>query len=468
MKSRILFVDDDARLGRALCRTLSLHGYPTDWAADPEDGLARLKEHAYEVLLTDFRMPGLDGLEVLRRARRIRPDCEVVLMTAHASVDLARRALLRGAADFVTKPFSPQTALVPLLERLLVPRPALERETAEEERAPDPDAESVVGHSPAMRALVEKARKVAGADTTVLLSGESGTGKEVFAGLIHEFSQRTSGPLVKLNCAALPATLLESELFGHRRGSFTGADADRKGLFEAADGGTLFLDEVGEIATELQPKLLRALEEGEFHRIGDPQPIRVDVRVVAATNRDLGEAVRQGRFRPDLYYRLAVVPLSLPPLRERREDLPELIAFFTRRLAKGRDVTIDDDAMRALLVHDWPGNVRELANAVEHGLVLGDGSAVHLSDLPVVIQDIHLDAPPRPGPRAVGATLEAVEVRCILQALERTGYNRTRAARLLGITRRTLGYRIQKYGLEARIAEARTSLTELGGTAQVV
>jgi DNA-binding NtrC family response regulator len=468
MDARILIVDDDARLARALRRTLCLHGYPTDWAADAEEGLARLKEHPYEVLLTDFRMPGLDGLDVLQRARQIRAECEVVLMTAHATVDLARRALLRGAADFVTKPFSPQQGLVPLLERLLASRPRVEGEAREAAPPATPDADSVIGHSPALRALREKARKVAASEATVLLSGESGTGKEVFAGLIHEHSPRRRRPLVKLNCAALPATLLESELFGHRRGSFTGAAADRTGLFEAADGGTLFLDEVGEMALEIQPKLLRALQEGEFHRIGDPQPIRVDVRVIAATNRDLGEAVRRGRFRADLYYRLAVVPLPLPPLRERREDLPALIEHFVRRLAGDRPVSVSDEALQALLAHDWPGNVRELANALEHALVLGDGTHVRLTDLPVVVQERHLPGPPQPGPRAVGATLESVEIRCILQALERTDYNRTRAARLLGITRRTLGYRIRKYDLEDRVARARTRPPELGEPLQVV
>jgi DNA-binding NtrC family response regulator len=442
MAARILILDDEALLLESLRRTLRAHRFPSEGTRSPETALARLKQQPYEVLITDFRMPGLDGIEVLQRARRIRPACEVVLMTGHATVELARRALLRGAVDLLTKPFSPERDLVPLLQRLLAER--LEPEPRAER---DPGLTSVVGVGAAMEAVLERARKVARSETTVLLCGESGSGKEVIADLIHALSSRADGPLVKVNCAALPAPLLESELFGHRRGAFTGADSDRPGLFEGADGGTLLLDEVGELAVELQAKLLRVLQDGEVRRVGDLEARRVDVRVLAATNRDLPEAVRRGAFRADLYYRLAVVPLPLPPLRARPEDLPALVAHLAGRLAPGVPVRVQAEAMRLLGAYDWPGNVRELSNALEHALTLGDGVRVRVEDLPVALLETRCDAA-RPEDQQ---TLQGLEQRCILQALARTGGNRTRAARLLGITRRTLGYRIRKYGLEAQL-----------------
>jgi DNA-binding NtrC family response regulator len=442
MAARILILDDEALLLESLRRTLCAHRLRADGTRSPETALTRLKQQPYEVLITDFRMPGLDGIEVLQRARRIRPSCEVVLMTGHATVELARRALLRGAVDLLTKPFSPERELVPLLRRLLAER--LDPEPQSERR---PGLTSVVGVGAAMGAVLARARKVARSEATVLLCGESGTGKEVIADLIHALSARAEGPLVKVNCAALPAPLLESELFGHRRGAFTGADRDRPGLFERADGGTLLLDEVGELAVELQAKLLRVLQDGEVRRVGDVDARRVDVRVLGATNRDLPEAVRRGAFRADLYYRLAVVPLPLPPLRARPEDLPALVAHLSGRLAPGVPVRVQAEAMRLLGAYDWPGNVRELSNALEHALTLGDGRRVRAEDLPVALQESRCAAA-RPGDPQ---TLQGLEERCILQALARTGGNRTRAARLLGITRRTLGYRIRKYGLEARL-----------------
>ena len=450
MDGRILVVDDEPLMGPMLHRTLGSVGLEVESFVDPEAALARLREQPFDVLVTDLRMPGIDGLEVLRRAQAIRPSCETIVITAHASVGTAREALKRGAADYLTKPFSVELELIPVI------RGVLEAEPSEERRDED-DALSVVvgpvGESSLIRDVVARAQRVARSSAPVLLLGESGTGKEVFADLIHRSSPRASAPLLRINCAALPDSLLESELFGHARGAFTGATRDREGIFAAADGGSLFLDEIGEMALNVQPKLLRVLQQGEVQRVGESgRSIRVDVRVIAATNRDLREAVKRGAFRSDLYYRLAVLPLEIPPLRERIEDLPELIQHFLTRL--GAKARFSADALGAMQRYAWPGNVRELANAVEHAVVLGNGPELHVGDLPAALQEAEWQ---HAGEPAVDdeATLEAIEQRMILQTLERTHCNRTEAARLLGITRRTLGYRIRKYGLEPSIDSLR-------------
>jgi transcriptional regulator with GAF, ATPase, and Fis domain len=315
-----------------------------------------------------------------------------------------------------------------------------------------------------MQALLAKVRKLARSEAPVLLQGESGTGKEVIANALHRLSSRGQQAMVKINCAALPETLLESELFGYTKGSFSGAAADREGLFQVAHGSTLFLDEVGEISPTFQPKLLRVLQDGEFHRIGDSRrTVKVDVRVIAASNRDLEDAVETGGFRRDLYYRLNVVALMLPPLRERREDLPDLIAHFTRQLAGDREVRFSPDALAALRHYDWPGNVRELVNAVHHGLVMSDPPEIRMEDLPVAVQDFQRSrGESRQSSEADSNTLEAIEIRSILQAMKRTRHNRTEAARLLGVTRRTLSYRIRKYGLEPKLGSHPSSALSNG------
>lgn len=315
---------------------------------------------------------------------------------------------------------------------------------------PDPLA-GIVGRGAAMQRLLARVARVARSEAPVLLRGESGVGKEVMADLLHRLSSRRARPMLRINCAALPESLLESELFGHTRGSFTGANCDREGLFQAADGGILFLDEIGEISPAFQPKLLRVLESGEFHRIGDARgTVRVDVRVIAATNRDLEQAVREGRFRADLYYRLDVVPLSIPPLRARREDVPALLDHFLALHAAGRPLRFAPAARERLEAHDWPGNVRELSNAVQHGVVLAEGEEIGLDDLPDALRgDAGAPSPlAPPADRPEAGTLEAIEMRTIQQAMRATSNNRTRAARLLGVTRRTLGYRLRKYGLD--------------------
>jgi DNA-binding NtrC family response regulator len=440
MPGSILIVDDEVLLGSALQRALAMAGHHATYHPDPEAALRALRAAPYDVLLTDLVMPGIDGIEVLRRAKRIRPACEVVVMTAFATVDTARTALKRGAVDYLTKPFSVEAELLPLIANLL------EMPGGEAEGIPDPGLaiEGLVAASPAMRALVEKLPRIARSRASVLLRGESGTGKEVVATALHRLSDRQERPLVRVNCAALPEGLLEAELFGAARGAYTGSVTDRPGLFQAADGGTLLLDEVGELPFSIQAKLLRVLQDGEFDRVGEPgRPLRVDVRIIAATNRDLEEAVAGGRFRNDLYYRLNVVPIGLPPLRERPEDLMPLVGNFLGTLASGRDVRIHARALSMLQRYEWPGNVRELRNALEHALVLGDGRAINPEDLPAALQ---IERPGSAGGEP--PTLEEIERRCLAQALVKTEFNRTRAARLLGITRRTLGYRLRKYGLE--------------------
>jgi DNA-binding NtrC family response regulator len=448
----ILIVDDEPRLGDALQRALELEGHSAAYFSDPEAALRALRARAFDVLLTDLVMPTIDGLEVLHRAKRIRPSCEVVVMTAFATVDTARAALTRGAVDYLTKPFSVEQDLCPLLGALLSTPGFVD---AEGHGDGGLAIEGIVAASPAMRALADKLPRIARARASVLLRGESGTGKEVIAAALHRLSDRSMRPLVKVNCAALPESLLEAELFGATKGSYTGAHADRPGLFQAADGGTLFLDEVGELPGAIQAKLLRVLQDGEFDRVGEPgRPLRVDVRVIAATNRDLDEAVRVGTFRKDLYYRLNVVPIVLPPLRERPEDLGPLVRNFLAVLAPEREVRLHPRSRALLESYDWPGNVRELRNALEHALVIGDGDEIRPEVLPAALQD----AQPRAGAED-GATLEEIERRCLAQALIKTEFNRTRAARLLGITRRTLGYRLRKYGLEDELAVARVSET---------
>jgi DNA-binding NtrC family response regulator len=423
---------------------------------DPERGLALLKERPFDVVITDFKMPGIDGLELLRRAKVIRPACEVVVMTAHATVEMAREALKRGAVDFITKPFSPERELKPLILGLLAApavdhsEPSLPPEPPFRAKEPVDALEAIVGRGAVMQKLLERVGKVARSEASTLLRGESGTGKELIADAIHRMSPRRHKKFIKVNCAALPEALLESELFGHTKGSFTGAHVDREGLFQAADGGTLFLDEVGEISRTFQPKLLRVLQDGELHRIGEMgQVTYVDVRVIAASNRDLEKAVESGHFRADLFYRLNVVPLLLPTLQERREDLPDLIEHFLKRFGGGQELRFAQEVLDAFNTYDWPGNIRELANAIQHAVVLGDPPEITLASLPVSIQEFaqkHAEETvSQPN------TLGAIEIRSIIQTMSRTGNNVTQAAQLLGVTRRTLTYRIKKYGLQGQL-----------------
>jgi DNA-binding NtrC family response regulator len=386
------------------------------------------------------------------------------MMTGYATVETAKEAIKRGAIDYITKPLDIDGELKPLLATIMASEPEEETQAEGLDDARTQDAwGDFVGRGEATLRLLKKVTKVAHSDVPVLLQGQSGTGKEMISGLLHKLSRRSERPFIKVNCAALPETLLESELFGHIKGSFTGATSDRDGLFKAADGGTLLLDEIGEISLTFQPKLLRVLQDGEFHRVGDAQrSIKVDVRIVAATNRDLVKAVRSGDFREDLYYRLNVVPLELPSLRERIDDLPDLLDHFIAQAARKHvgyaKVHFSEEIIHVLTHYPWPGNVRELANAVESATVLAEATEIRLADLPLAIQDFARCMGEEVGSiresqaSTTPETLEEIEMRCIIQSMVKTGFNRTRSADLLGVTRRTLSYRINKYELEDELA----------------
>ena len=469
LSAKILVVDDEAHICTMLDRILQREGYQVQTSTDPEDGLNLLKQQPYDLLVTDLNMPGMTGLDLLGRARKIQPRCEVVMMTGYATVDTAREALKRGAIDYIEKPMDIEAEFLPLLARILGSDSEEEEPEGDFEEARTQDVwGDFVGRGEATLTLLKKVTKVARSDVPVLLQGQSGTGKEVVSGLLHKLSRRSERPFIKVNCAALPETLLESELFGHTKGSFTGAISDRDGLFKAADGGTLLLDEIGEISRTFQPKLLRVLQDGEFHRVGDAQrSVKVDVRIVAATNRNLVEAVRSGDFREDLYYRLNVVPLEIPTLRSRIDDLPDLLEHFIAQAARKhtgfKKIHFSDDMIRVLTNYPWPGNIRELANAVESATVLAESEEIRMIDLPVAIQDfarslgeeVGVKVEPSMGNEA--ETLEEIEMRCILQSMTKTKFNKTRAADLLGVTRRTLSYRINKYDLEDQLTRLRES-----------
>ncbi len=451
----IIILDDEPKMGRILARVLAREGHSTEAFEHPAEALAAIAERGADLLVTDLKMPAMDGLDVMRRARELDPALDTIIMTAYASVETAVQAMRQGAFDYLIKPF-PNEELV-----MLVARVAERRGLREENRllrqslSEQLPTKDLVAVSPAMREVLKRAAKVAASEVSVLLRGESGTGKEVLATAIHAGGPRRDKPMVKVNCGALPETLLESELFGHTRGAFTGAVETRKGLFQHADGGTIFLDEIGEISPALQVKLLRVLQAGEFQRVGDAQTFRVDVRILAATNQPLEEMIEDGTFRSDLYYRLNVVPVVIPPLRERPEDIPALIDHFLQRARtrSGRAIQLSRDAGERLMAYHWPGNIRELENAIEHAYVMCEGDTIQMADLPLAVQ-VGREPAPAPAADAPGSeeprTLEEVERQALLQALEAAGWNHTRAAQALGITRRTLGYRIHKYNLPRR------------------
>jgi len=451
---KILVIDDDRGHRKSLSLILGDAGYEVRSAEDGEEGLEKaLAEHPH-LILCDVRMPKKDGITFLREYREAGGDALVLVMTAYGSIELATEAMKAGAYDYLPKPFGAD-------EVLLTIRKAEERENLRKEvgrlrsevRA-DRRFGEIVARSPAMIRALEVAAKVARHPSPVLISGASGTGKELVARLIHRESERAEEPFVPVNCGAIPDTLLESEFFGYVRGAFTGADRDRGGLFEAAHQGTLFLDEVGELPLNLQVKLLRALQEGEVRRLGGSESRKVDVRVIAATNRDLESFVQQGEFREDLYYRLAVVPIHLPPLSRRREEIPDLVYYFLERHRERLGVKVDTvapEAMEAFLGYPWPGNIRELENLLERVVVLADGTEIRPQDLP---EEILHPAPERSpldfsdddlSVKRHGAELERVLIR---RALERTAGNKTQAADLLELSPRALRYKIRDYGLE--------------------
>jgi two-component system, NtrC family, response regulator HydG len=455
----ILIIDDNDTIRDGLAQITRKMGHTALVAASGAAGLAQFRQRGdVDFVITDLRMEGMDGVEVLRQVGASDPDAVTMIITAFGSVETAVQAMKLGAFDFLTKPFAPEVVRLKV-ERALELR-ATRRARARVEAQLDymrSEAErryvfaELVGDAPVMRQIFATITKIAATESSVFIFGESGTGKELVARAIHARSRRAQGPFIKVNCGALTDTLLESELFGHERGAFTGAIKRKLGRFELADGGTLFLDEIGDITPAMQLKLLRALQEKEFERVGGEQTLRVDVRVLSATNKDLRAEVAAGRFREDLYYRLHVVPLTLPPLRDRREDIPLLVAHFLGKLAPraGRDgaFTISDDALGRLMAHPWPGNVRELENVIEQSMVFAEGNVIGLSCLPAGLQGggERLEVPR--GEMALPEILEDLEKQLILKAYAQARGVKTETARLLGIKTSALYYKLEKYGI---------------------
>jgi DNA-binding NtrC family response regulator len=441
----ILIVDDELSVRDSLEQWFRMDGYRTGGAADANQALELLQAGQWDIVLLDIKMPGIDGMELQRRLRKIDPDLIVIMITAYASVETAVQALKEGAFDYITKPIDPDE-LSHIVRRASEQRRLRSENVRLKEKVEQLSTPSqIVGESQQMAEVLELVRSVAMTDATVLIRGESGTGKELIAQAIHANSQRRYFPIVPVNCGALPESLLESELFGHEKGAFTGAQYRRKGKLEMANGGTLFLDEVGTIHLKTQVDLLRVLETKEFTRLGGSRPTQVEFRVVAATNQNLEKLVEQGSFREDLYFRLNVFTISIPPLRERREDIPLLAQHFLEDYSLQMNRAFSDfhpKAMDLLVRYGWPGNVRELANAVERALVVGKPPTVHAQDLPLQLSESTAIG--------VGESLADVERAHVEQILDRTGWNITRAAEILKIDRATLYNKIKKYGLQHR------------------
>ncbi len=457
---RILVVDDEVNARSALAELLRDEGYEVETAADAIKALGKVSEFAPHVVLTDLKMPGMDGIELVAELRKQDPSPDIIVMTAFGGVASAVEAMRKGARDYLTKPLNFEELLISL-ERT-VEGQSLRVEAAElRKRVTDRVApKNIVGASPSIQRVFEVVDQVAPSRATVLITGESGTGKELIANAIHERSPRAAGAFVKLHCAALAESLLESELFGHEKGAFTGAVSRRDGRFSMADGGTLFLDEIGEISPNIQVKLLRVLQEQEFERVGSNTPTRVDVRLIAATNQDLMAAVRAGRFREDLYYRLNVVAIEMPPLRDRLTDLPLLAQHFLHRfaVANQKQITgISAAAMNAMNHHRWPGNVRELENMIERAVVMTKGSTIELGDLPALLSELvqssASDAAGNAMPPIPGAKLADIEKYAIMETLKATGGSTSKTAEMLGVGVRTIQYRLHEYSSAPRSSE---------------
>jgi len=444
---RILIVDDETVVRDSLAKWFSNEGYQIKSYANANETLAAVRPGEWDVALLDIKMPGMDGMELQRHLKEIDPDLIVIVMTGYASVETAVQALKAGAYDYITKPFDPDDLLNTVSHAIEHHRAQREVVRLQEQlRDVSPKAE-LIGESPAMRRVWEMIEVVAPSDSTVLITGESGTGKEVVARAIHAASPRRNMPLVAIHCGALSESLLESELFGHERGAFTGAQARRKGKFEVAEGGTVFLDEIGDISLKTQTDLLRVLQEKEITRVGGTQPIKLDFRCITATNRNLEAMVKEGAFRLDLYYRLNVVQIHLPALRERREDIPLLAIHFAEKYGAAMNrpaPRISEEAMRVLAGYQWPGNVRELENAIERAMVMNSGATIEAGNLPIAVAS--------PAASAEGERLEDIERKYIIKILEETGGNLSRAARILDIDRTTLYGKLKHYGLKRQSA----------------
>lgn len=449
---KILVVDDEESHRIMLRAVLKEDGYEVTEAADGVDAVKAVEAEAFDLILMDIRMTSMDGIEALSEIRKISPLVPVLIMTAYASVKTAVEALKAGAFDYVTKPLDIEELKI-LIDKGLEHYHLRTENLALKERIGDRfDFSRMIGRSGKMNILLDTLAMVAPSDATVLIMGESGTGKEVAANAIHHNSSRAEQPFIKVSCAALPETLLESELFGHEKGAFTGAVSRREGRFQLAHRGTIFLDEVGEMSPVIQTKLLRVLQEKEFEPLGSTRTIKVDIRVIAATNKDLTKEVREGRFREDLYYRLNVVPITMPPLRERKEDIPSLVDHFlavyrekNRKPLKG----ISGKALDLLVRYDWPGNIRELENFIERAVIMTKEEMITPADFPPQIQSLSGEEEKSGISIPYGMSLEAMEKELIIKTLAETGGNRTRASEILGINRRTLQNKLREYGINA-------------------
>ncbi len=451
-KGSVLIVDDDLAHRTMLQKLLKGWGYEVDDAEDGDVAIEKVKESPYDLILMDIKMIKLSGIEALSEIKAFNPAIPVIMMTAYSSVETAVETLKKGAYDYLTKPLNFDELQMSMKRAMDHKYLREENEILKETIGEHFDRKNIIGISRPMVKLLETVAQVAPSEATVLITGESGTGKELIAGAIHFNSSRKHGPFIKINCAALTETLLESELFGHEKGAFTGAHRRKEGKFKLADKGSLFLDEVSEMPLSMQVKLLRVLQEKEFTRVGGEEVINIDVRVIAATNKDLTVEMRHGRFREDLFYRLNVVALHVPPLRERGDDIPILAQHFLEVFAKKNNKPLKGftpQAMDRMVRYDWPGNVRELMNAVERAVVLSRFEYVDVQDLPLAIQDVGNDeAITRLSPSIpAGLPLDEVEKATIIKTLEQTGGNKSEAARRLGITRKTLHKKLKKYGL---------------------
>lgn len=451
MKEHILVVDDDPSFRRVVDFTLKEEGYEPTLAANGKEAREIFDRNDFSAVITDVLMPEVSGLELLRELRAIAPEVPVLVVTAHAAVDDAVSAMREGAFDYIVKPIHREQLKLVLKRALEVKELVRENRRLREAVSERLAFDNMIGSSAAMGPVLRIAAQAARVDSTVLLLGESGTGKELLAKAIHFNGPRRAAAFVPVNCAAIPVGLLESELFGHRRGAFTGAVTNQRGRVEAAAGGTLFLDEVGDLEPATQVKLLRLLQEKEIEKVGEARPIKVDTRIIAATHRDLKALVKSGDFREDLYYRFSVIPVEIPPLRRRSSDIPLLASFFLDKYARkfGKELSLERGVHRALEGYPWPGNIRELENLMERLAALHPGGRISEEDLPdsvrnggVPVGNVVLQIP------AEGIDLERVERELIREALERNGWNQTRAAKFLGVTRNTLMYRMQKFGLQ--------------------
>ncbi|NUM82208.1 sigma-54-dependent Fis family transcriptional regulator [bacterium] len=456
---KILVVEDNATMREGITEVLQKQQYQIVTASNGRDALSLFKKHRADLVITDYKMNPVDGLTVLKEIKTASPDTEVILITAFGTVDVAVEAMKLGAADFITKPFSPDELSVKIekITRIFLERRQFIKTTEENlylrgEIEGQYNFGEIIGSSPKMVEIFQLVQKSAVSDSSVVIYGESGTGKELVARAIHYNSHRKNKPFIKVNCAALSETLLESELFGHEKGSFTGAIKTKKGRFELADTGTLFLDEIGEISSNVQVKLLRVLQEQEFERVGGEETLSVDTRIIAATNKNLQEAVKKGLFREDLYYRLHIIPLHLPPLRERREDIPKLIDFFVQRLEKDmarRPIQINPDVYELLSNYRWPGNVRELENVIERAVVLSSNNRLTVDDFTSLGQSVsefgvQLEDVEKMG---LDSALEKIEKTMIEKALFKAQGVRSEAARILGVKTSAFYYKLEKYGL---------------------